>query len=197
MLSLTTKEDDVVLDPFAGIGSVPAMAKAMDRIGYGIELSEHYASTYEDTVKSAHKFLTRIGNDTQRRANFSRTIIELRLLKFARILADQLNTAGFPISWVRTKISKRRPKQSHQVVAADFEIVLADDALLEPAVAAARIATQTPPLSKFGVDADLVSVDSLGAGSTGYWYHSGRFWTPPGQQTTSRWWTTRCFSIQT
>ena len=36
VLSLTTVEGDVVLDPMAGVGSVPAMAEAMGRVGYGL-----------------------------------------------------------------------------------------------------------------------------------------------------------------
>ena len=38
MISLSTEVGDAVIDPFAGIGSVPAMASVMGRIGYGMEL---------------------------------------------------------------------------------------------------------------------------------------------------------------
>ena len=47
MLSLTTVEGDVVLDPLAGVGSVPAMAEAMGRVGYGLELTVAYKQFYE------------------------------------------------------------------------------------------------------------------------------------------------------
>ena len=56
MLSLTTVEGDIVLDPLAGIGSVPAMADAMGRVGYGIELTDEYTRLYERTRHSAKVF---------------------------------------------------------------------------------------------------------------------------------------------
>ena len=60
MLSLTTVKGDVVLDPLAGIGSVPAMAAAMDRVGYGLELTSAYVQVYEHAARSAKDFLARL-----------------------------------------------------------------------------------------------------------------------------------------
>ena len=114
MLSLTTAKGDTVLDPLAGIGSVPAMAEAMGRIGYGIELTARYTEMYQRTKESAKEFLGRLGQDSLRRRNFSRTIIELRLLKFAKLLAQQLTDAGYNLLWVRAKRSCLQPEQEHQ-----------------------------------------------------------------------------------
>ena len=86
---------------------------------------------------------------------------------------------GLPILWVRVKKSQRRLQQSHQVVAAKFEIVLDDYSLHNAAITTAFGAIQRPPLSKFGVDADLVALDSKCAAVAGYWYPSGRFWNAP------------------
>ena len=74
------------MDPLAGIGSVPAMAEAMGRVGYGLELTPKYARTYGVAARSAKDFLARLGKDSRRRKGFYRTIIELRLLKFAKLL---------------------------------------------------------------------------------------------------------------
>ena len=41
-LELWTNPDDIVLDPFAGIGSVPVMALQMGRRAIGLELKESY-----------------------------------------------------------------------------------------------------------------------------------------------------------
>lgn len=46
MLQLTSKESDVVLDPFAGSGMVLAMAEMLDRKPIGFELSEQYCENY-------------------------------------------------------------------------------------------------------------------------------------------------------
>ena len=47
MLQLTTEEDDVVLDPFAGSGMVLAVADAMDRRSFGFELNSDYCDNFE------------------------------------------------------------------------------------------------------------------------------------------------------
>lgn len=46
-IELWTNENDIVLDPFAGIGSVPYVAVTMGRRGIGMELKESY---YEQAV---------------------------------------------------------------------------------------------------------------------------------------------------
>ena len=178
MLSLTTVKGDTVLDPLAGIGSVPAMAEAMGRIGYGIELTAKYLCLYGGTVRSAEEFLSCNGNDSHRRKIFHRTIIELRLLKFARLLAQQIKEEGVAILWVRANQSGRRPQKDHHIIAADFDLVV-DETMQELALTVARAAMRRPPLSKFGIDAKLVAVKPADATTEGHWYSSGRFWNAP------------------
>ena len=48
-INLWTNPNDIVLDPFAGIGSVPYQALLMGRRGLGIELKESY---YQQAVKN-------------------------------------------------------------------------------------------------------------------------------------------------
>ena len=182
MLSLTTVEGDTVLDPLAGIGSVPAMAEAMGRIGYGLELTADYTQLYERTARSAKEFLSRIGNDSGRRKDFRRTIIELRLLKFAKLLAREIKGAGLGILWVRAKKSRGRPRQDYHVASAKFDLVLGDESTEEAALNVARAAIQRPPLSKFGIDAKVASVNLTAAATDGYWYPSGRFWNAPDRE---------------
>ena len=97
MLTLTTEEGDTVLDPLAGVGSVPAMAEAMGRKGYGLELTTEYAERYEHAAESARQFLSGIGDDSCRREAFRRTILELRLLKFAKLLGRYVADAGLAV----------------------------------------------------------------------------------------------------
>ena len=179
MLSLTTIRGDTVLDPLAGIGSVPAMAEAMGRTGYGLELTAEYAKRYEQTFESAKRFLALLEDDSRHRDAFRETIIELRLLKFAKLLGKQVTEAGFGVSWVRAGKSCRQPAYSFQVASGDFELVLNDESVREPALAAARHAIQRKPLSKFGIDADIVPIGAAAAAVQGHWYASGYFWNPP------------------
>lgn len=179
MLSLTTAKGDTVLDPLAGIGSVPAMAEAMGRIGYGLELTHEYAAMYERTYQSATEFLSRIDDDDCQRESFRRIIVELRLLKFAKLLGKQLTEAGFAVSWVRVNESRHSPAQDHQVATGDFEVVLNNESMREGALAAAFRAVGRRPLSKFGIEARVDLVNEEEAEIHGHWYSSGRFWNAP------------------
>ena len=179
MLSLTTVKGDTVLDPFAGIGSVPAMAEAMGRLGYGLELTAEYARSYEHVVGSAKGFLARLGGDSHRREVFRETIVQLRLLKCAKLLGREIKDAGLAVSWVRATESHRPPRQEHYVVAAQFDIVVDHESEKEAALSAAYSAMERPPLSKFGIEATIVPAVVSDSDTDGHWYLSGRFWNTP------------------
>jgi DNA modification methylase len=49
-VELTTDKGDVVFDPFAGIGTVPAQAEAMGRIGRGVELNPAFIEIFDERV---------------------------------------------------------------------------------------------------------------------------------------------------
>jgi DNA modification methylase len=49
-IALTSDKGDVVLDPFAGVGTVVAQAAAMGRRGVGVELSSQNVAIYHETV---------------------------------------------------------------------------------------------------------------------------------------------------
>jgi DNA modification methylase len=50
-IDLTTDAGDVVFDPFAGIGTVPAQAEAMGRVGLGTELNERFVEIFEKKTR--------------------------------------------------------------------------------------------------------------------------------------------------
>lgn len=52
-IDLWTNPDDIVLDPFAGIGSVPYQAVIMGRRGLGIELKDSYFTQAVNNMESA------------------------------------------------------------------------------------------------------------------------------------------------
>ena len=151
-------------------------------LGMVFELTAQYAQLYDRTALSAKSFLCRIGDDTSRRKDFRRTIIQLRLLKFAKLVGQHINAAGLPVLWVRVQESCRRPEPDYKVVSGIFELVIADVSLGERVLAAASSAIERPPLSKFGVDAQFVPVELASAARGGYWYASGRFWNAPGSE---------------
>ena len=182
MLSLTTVAGDTVLDPLAGVGSVPAMAEAMGRVGYGLELTAEYTQRYDVSRRRACDFLASLNSDERMHEIFHQTILELRLLKYAKVLGQRLNQSTAEVSWVRVRKSRRKPTRQFQIIAADFDVVINDSDLGETAHAAAYELIEQRPLSKFGVDA-RISVSLEGDSSMrGYWYTSGFFWQSPSTQ---------------
>jgi len=181
MLSLTTIEGDTVLDPFAGIGSVPAMAEAMGRVGYGLELTDAYVDAYTDTAASAKRFLMRIERGNELRTEFGHVILELRLLKFAKNLGRSLERSGIPILCVEVEKSDRVPKRSYQIASAKFRLAIQDPSTMDIALALAHDTATRPPLSKFGIDAEICAIESETFRTDGFWYEHGAYWNQPSR----------------
>lgn len=63
-IDLWTNPDDIVLDPFAGIGSVPYQAVQMGRRAVGIELKDTYFAQMENNMAEIEKEYKENGADT-------------------------------------------------------------------------------------------------------------------------------------
>ncbi|MCM1271943.1 MAG: site-specific DNA-methyltransferase [Ruminococcus flavefaciens] len=63
-IDLWTNPNDIVLDPFAGIGSVPYQAVIMGRRGLGIELKYSYYSQALNNLQNADETVSKNGVDT-------------------------------------------------------------------------------------------------------------------------------------
>tara|TARA_Y100000310_G_C20661488_1_gene805040 strand:+ start:235 stop:1539 length:1305 start_codon:yes stop_codon:yes gene_type:complete len=94
ILLLTTKENNVVLDPFAGSGSVLAQSKVMKRKFIGFDLNEDYKKMFKKDVvpffdnmwKERKKELKSIKN---KRSSLEKTIKQLRQLKFPALMIKE------------------------------------------------------------------------------------------------------------
>lgn len=88
ILRLTTESDSIVLDPFAGSGTVPAVADIMDRRSVGFELSSDYCDAYPDVKDEiTQKYGDRLRSETsQQQAQLATVIGGLRQLKHAKEL---------------------------------------------------------------------------------------------------------------
>ncbi len=88
ILRLTTKQDSIVLDPFAGSGTVPAVADIMGRRSIGFELSSKYCEAY-DSVKEeiSEKYGDRLRSQTtEQQEDLAKVIGGLRQIKHIREL---------------------------------------------------------------------------------------------------------------
>ena len=88
ILRLTTKQDSIVLDPFAGSGTVPAVADIMGRRSIGFELSPKYCEAY-NSVKNeiSEKYGDRLRSQTsEQQEDLAKVIGGLRQIKHIREL---------------------------------------------------------------------------------------------------------------
>lgn len=88
IIRLSTDENDVVLDPFAGSGMVLSQAEAMNRKPVGVELSEKYSKMYKDLRKQVlNKWEKKKENNElikQKQKKLEKKICKLRVIKYPR-----------------------------------------------------------------------------------------------------------------
>ena len=183
MVSLTSAPGDVVLDPFAGIGSVPAMAGAMGRTGYGIEISQRYVDRFPETLRQSTKWFAgreaELRSEKRRRLLFYNTIRELRLLKFGSILAQQLTRRGYSVNRVHVVLSRKRPDKQYKVVTGRFDIHVPSPMKHREILDILHAVSGTRPLSKFGVQPSFRIVGKQDSERARYWYPQRKFWLAP------------------
>ena len=183
LISLTSEQDDIVLDPFAGVGSVPAMAEAMGRTGFGLELSQRYVNTYPDTLKRSREWyrqkVIEIENSNLKKKVFYDTIIELRLLKFGKLIGRHLVNKGYPVEWIHITRSRLQADEKYKIVVGDYEVKVADLNQQSAIVKSLKEISDTPPLSKFGVQPVFHVSDTERTPLPEYWYREGKYWSEP------------------
>ena len=97
MVLLSSDEDDVVFDPFAGSGAVVAAATREGRRGLGIELNPAYV----DLFRQGGPIERTERPDTKPVSAMTQRLLELRMLKYPKDLANQILRAGFTTSQIR------------------------------------------------------------------------------------------------
>jgi DNA modification methylase len=180
-IDLTTDKGDVVLDPFAGVGTVPAQAIAMGRRGYGLELNPENVQMFNDRILSefqaaweAQAEVRRLSREDQ--LNEALQILRLRLLKAGKELKRwcerlaRANPNGHPAALIES-VLVLEPEDLVSYVNIDegkvgrppARLVLigpitdSDRAAL---VGLAEEAALVPPFTTFGLD---LSVDACSA----------------------------------
>lgn len=95
MLQLTSRESDVVLDPFAGSGMVVAQAEEMDRRPIGFELNQEYCDNFSSVKAELREYLEKkgIGGAADGRDHLAEIIGGLRQTKLIQRLFMQLAEA--------------------------------------------------------------------------------------------------------
>lgn len=161
ILEITTDEDDVVLDPFAGSGAVLSKASAMKRRFIGLELNGKYIQMFKRHLKETGKDKRAEYEEVQQtnmgRDDFYRSIVNLRALKFAKVLANKVREKRrAKISKLYVEISKREPKRNNAIVSVDYYFLVPSVGAVTRLQKFIEKASSIPPLSKFGIDYDFV-----------------------------------------
>jgi hypothetical protein len=169
MVRLTTSENAIVLDPFAGAGTVPTVAAALGRYGVGIELNRSYVRAFEGTgykrLRMSLRSTVPIGK--QLGSTLRRTIIDLRILKFARTLfaglarSDRLNGSARSSIGAFMLADVKRPAISESLLDTRALAKISVLLILKKGADSRRISrmvddlVQVKPLSKFGLLASV------------------------------------------
>ena len=183
MISLTTDIGDLILDPFAGIGSVPAMAEAMGRKGVGIDITQGYVDQFAATRERTRQWFLRRAQDLDaqmaRRKVFYQTIIGLRLLKYGSLLGKQMEANGFRVRRVHVVKSLSRPSAKYKIVSGVFNCLLTEPGRCDEVQRFLEESSRKRPLSKFGIEPSFRVTDLEESVVPMYYYEGGKFWEPP------------------
>jgi DNA modification methylase len=85
ILLLTTDENDVVFDPFAGSGSVLAQARVMKRKAIGFDINEDFKKMYEESVYPEIKRLWKIRKKELQKNSISQQSLEVTIKKLRKL----------------------------------------------------------------------------------------------------------------
>lgn len=164
MILLTSDENDVILDPFAGTGSVLVQAACMKRKYIGFELNEKYISMFHNYlersfVKGSKDYNT-LNDGKLDQDNFAKTILNLRALKFAKVLRNKMKKEPVDvIDLIYVEISEKNPIEKQKIIAVNYDIIintkndLYQDKEIETSLKKEITDLITkPPLSKFGIE---------------------------------------------
>jgi len=173
MIRLTTTPNDVVLDPFAGAGTVPAIASLLGRYGAGIELNPKFVRAFDKNGYDRLKVEARskLALNAQMPSSLRNMIVDLRILKFARALysalarGDRLNgmarpaIGGFVLQKVVRHVTGNDVIDTDNLGRITLLILLRSGAVRGRLEAAVRSLLVVRPLTKYGfkVDVKIVS----------------------------------------
>lgn len=150
MISISTDEGDTVFDPFAGSGTVMSQAAYMNRQYIGVEINNTYIEMFNNYlsktfVEGRNEY--NILKQSNSQESFENTILNLRALKYGRVLLnkieEKLNINILKI-YVNRKFQGNSEKQEveYTIFGEHIENVTID--LISKIVS-------IPPLSKFGI----------------------------------------------
>lgn len=156
MIEISSQENDIVLDPFAGTGTVLSQSAYMHRAYLGFELNPSYIDQFnsylQETLETGKLEYKDLKNGTSQN-EFENQILDLRALKFGRLL---LNSIEKEFNRNNLKIFVQRNGQSdksHKTIIVQYTILGIEETSSVDTFIAKQVSI--PPLSKFGVESSF------------------------------------------
>jgi hypothetical protein len=172
MIQVSTRFGAIVLDPFAGTASVPAVASLLGRKGLGIEINPRFVrefgkSGYERIRAEARSCVPVNGHGS---SSLRQTIVDLRILKFSHALysaisrGDRLNgtarpaIGAFVLKEVKKTLSKGRELDTESLAAVQLLVLMRAGADVRSVRKAIDDALAVKPLTKYGLRVDATVI---------------------------------------
>lgn len=150
MISISTDEEDVVFDPFAGSGAVMSQSAYMKRTYLGIENQPSIYNMFEaylkSTIESGKKEYYSYMN-TMDQVAFETTIQNLRALKYGRILLNNIEK-DYGINDLKIYVQRTESSISSKI---KVEYTFIGRQLDDEFYRMISTYTNRPPLSKYGI----------------------------------------------
>ncbi|WP_448806936.1 DNA-methyltransferase [Akkermansia sp.] len=163
IINLSTNENDIVMDPFSGSGTVPAQAAYMNRQYIGFELNHSYITMFEkhllSTLKKQQERYKKSISLKQSRHSFHNTIIQLRVLKYIKSILKYLKKQGLTPTIAIAELNGESMLQYKHIKAS--YIICAPSGEHEAIQSITDQITNKPPLSKFGIEPHISLVSKL------------------------------------
>lgn len=175
MIQISTDENDVILDPFAGSGTVLSQSAYMKRKYIGFELNPEYiemfqsyiAKTFDEGRKEYEQFNLNIPQE-----QFEKTILELRALKYGRLLIKSIQKElGNSSIKIIVDIEGKSAK-ANKLLKVKYSL-LGENLDKNRILKYINIIVNKKPLSKFGIEPDFIFIDSLNFEFVGYYGYTG------------------------
>lgn len=161
IIYLTTNEGDIILDPFAGSGTVPAQARFSKRNFVGFEINEKYIKMFENYYENNFKEKRKNYENYLRRKSsssaFRETILKLRALKYARVLYNK----NPQITNIYVEPIQNFNRQGNKLIKVCYKIVIKHGSNKKRLDTNILEQSKVPPLSKFGVEVEIKFYSSI------------------------------------
>ncbi|MDV3594793.1 site-specific DNA-methyltransferase [Elizabethkingia anophelis] len=173
MIEISTDKEDIILDPFAGSGSVLFQSAVMARKYVGFELNSEYIEMFQNYLKEtfdkSHDEYNKSCQETDQ-AVFEKRILNLRALKYGRLLGAKIKKdSGIDVK-VYVEV-KEYLKDSPKLMNVEYKIIGDFREVNEIFIRELVMSyINKPPFSKFGIIPEVSYSENLNLDEGGIYY---------------------------